>query len=164
MTSLRQLVADTPEVVAALRSATVFDRSAPTDDGPDESRQVFSFGPKPPCDVDLLDWSDREAATLVGLVEVYGEVRVAGMWRYRIGPQAGHARGLLYDNLRPVVIASEVVLSWFDQGWTDEAFERRIRATRKRTMKRFGWLEAAFSADEDEAEDEPEEQLALHIL
>ncbi|AQY55662.1 hypothetical protein PBI_HUFFY_60 [Gordonia phage Huffy] len=164
MTSLRRTVADTAEVVAALRSATVFGRSAPADDTPDESKQVFHYGPKPPCDVDLIDWSDREAATLVGLVELYGDVRIAGVWRYQIGPQAGHARGLLYDDLRPVVIASDLVLSWFDQGWTDEAFERRILATRKRTVKRFGWLESAFSADEDEAGEDEDEQLSLHIL
>ncbi|AXQ65174.1 hypothetical protein SEA_SCHMIDT_54 [Gordonia phage Schmidt] len=161
MTSLRQLVTDTPEVIAALRSATVFGRMAPADDdGPDESRKVFSFGPKPPCDVDLIDWADREAAELVAIAEAVGRVRIAGVWR-----RGGQPLGLLYDDLRPVVLAAEVICGEFDRGWHDDQVEKRLRAVRRRTMRRFRWLESTFSADADEA-DQPDDggQIGLHIV
>lgn len=167
MTSLRQIVKDTPEVVSALRAATVFDRSAPASDEPDESRKVFSFGPKPPCDLDLIDYSDREAAFLVHAAELVADdlgepVRIAGAWR-RFGG-FGDPIGLRHDDLRPVLIAVELFEGWFDRGWMHERFERDMRARRKATVRRYSWLAKSFNADADEADAAESDQLSLHIV
>ncbi|QDH85091.1 hypothetical protein SEA_DARDANUS_54 [Gordonia phage Dardanus] len=167
MTSLRAIVASTPDVIAALRSATVLDRSAPATDEPDESKQVFSYGPKAPCDTDLIDFADREAAFLVNAAELVADdrgepVRIAGMWRQFGG--FGDPIGLRYDDLRPVLFAVELFEGWFDRGWHHDRFEADMRKVRRRTVKRFDWLAAEFSADADEDDEKQDEQLALHIV
>ncbi|AXQ51896.1 hypothetical protein KDJ57_gp49 [Gordonia phage Catfish] len=149
---------DTPDVIASMRSALFFGRPAKRDrdEGPDESRQVFSFGPKPPCDLDLIDWADREAATLISLAEAHGGVRIGGAWRVN-----GEVRGLLYDDLRPVLTARDVILGLFDQGWNDETFEGAMRLVRRRSCKRFGFIGTEFDWEQDEVEQA--DQYALPI-
>ncbi|AKC03076.1 hypothetical protein BH790_gp51 [Gordonia phage Gsput1] len=166
MATLRQIVEDTAEIVAALRSSLVQSRAAVPDDAEaDESRKVFSFGPKAPCDVDTLDLADREAATLIAWAEFGAYVRIADVWRYRLGPLAGQPRGLLYDDLRPVLIATDLLLDEFDHGWHDEQFEAVMRRRRRATLRRHRWLAATFSADEDEADaEENSGQLGLNII
>ncbi|MGV9857305.1 hypothetical protein ACWDTD_01495 [Gordonia sp. NPDC003425] len=84
--------------------------------------------------------ADAEAAHLVAWAEQLAHARIAGTWRR--GPRV---LGIRDDNLRPVLIAVEVITDQLDAGWHDNQFEQQTRALRRRTTNRFPWLD--FDAD-----------------
>lgn len=161
MTDLRSLVQETPEIVSELRGALFFGKPSIVESEVDaEIAQVHNFTSKPPLHVGTLEAADLEAATLIGWAEHLG-VRVSGgVWRR----SDGVARGLLYDDLRPVLDARAGLLGLFDCGWVDDDSEMfmSVGGVRAVTMAGFGWLRDAYR-DEVEVESVVGGQLGWNI-
>jgi len=147
MTDLRTLVSETPEIICELRGALFFGKPAVVESEVDaEIAQVHNFTSKPPMSIGVLEAADLEAATLIRWAEHFG-VQIGGaVWRV-----GGVARGLLYDDLRPVLDARAGLLALFDSGFVDDdaVMFMSVGGVRAGTMGAFGWLRDAYR---DEAE------------
>ena len=161
LTDLRTLVSETPEIVSELRSALFFGKPSIVESEVDtEIAQVHNFTSKPPLHVGTLEAADLEAATLIQWAEHFG-IRVSGaVWRR----SDGVARGLLYDDLRPVLDARAGLLDMFDHGWVDDdgVMSMSVGGVRAVTMRGFGWLRDAYR-DEVEVEVVDDGQLGFNI-
>lgn len=150
--SLRELVTETPEIVARLRSA-VFHATANHPDpeltAENEIRHIMDRTSKPPFDVTFMDQADLEAATLIQWVEeLTGDAVRGAVWRVD-----GFARGLLYDDMTPVLDARDTLLRLLEGGHfaaeLGDVF-RALSEVRDGTLRVADWLR-----DEDEVAVDP---------